>query len=106
MVVRSSVQAEFRAIAHGISKLLWLKLLLEELQATLKLPLKIYSDYKVGISIAHNPVSHDRTKHVEVGRYFIKEKIEERVICMSYVPTTEQAVDILTKGLPRPCLRN
>ena len=106
MVVRSSVEAEFRAIAHGISELLWLKLLLEELQAKVKLPLKIYSDYKVGISIAHNPVRHDRTKHVEVGRYFIKDQIEERMICMSYVPTTEQAVDILTKGLPRPCLRN
>lgn len=102
MVARSSTEAKFRAIAHEICKLLWLKLLLEELQATAKLPLKIYSDNKTAINISHNPVHHDRTNHVEVDRHFIKEKIEEGVICMSYAPTTEQVVDILTKGLLIP----
>lgn len=51
------------------------------------------------INILHNPVHHDRTKHVEVDRHFIKEKIEDGVICMMYVPITKQDANILTKGL-------
>ena len=29
----------------------------------------------------------------------IKEKLDNDLICMTYIPTTEQVVDIITKGL-------
>ena len=61
--------------------------------------LRIYYDNKAAISIAHNPVLHDRTKHIEVDKHFIKEKIEGGIICIPYVPTSQQTADILTKGL-------
>ena len=54
---------------------------------------------KATISIAHNPVLHDRTKHIEVDKHFIKEKIESGLICVPYVPSAQQVADILTKGL-------
>ena len=53
--------------------------ILEELRRPVSSPMKLYCDNKAAISIAHNPVQHDRTKHVEVDRHFIKEKIEEGV---------------------------
>ena len=102
IVVRSTAKAELRLVAHEICEVLWLKILLEELEVMVKLPLRIYCDNKVAINISHNLVHHNRTKHVEVDRYFIKEKIEDGTICMTYVPTTKQAADVLTKGLPRP----
>lgn len=61
--------------------------------------MKVYWDNKAAISIAHNPVQHDRTKHIEVDRHFVKEKLESCIICVPYKPTTEQTADILTKGL-------
>ena len=67
----------------------------------MNLPLKIYCDNKAAISISHNPVHHDRTKHVEVDRHFIKEKIESDILCISYVPTGHQVADVLTKALAR-----
>ena len=65
-------------------------------------PLRIFCDNKAAINISHNPMHHDRTKHVEVDRHFIKEKIEDGTICMTYVPTSNQTADLLTKGLYRP----
>ncbi|BAT89905.1 hypothetical protein VIGAN_06103300, partial [Vigna angularis var. angularis] len=56
-------------------------------------------DNKSAISIAHNPVQHDRTKHIEVDRHFIKEKLDSGMICTPYVSTQNQLADILTKGL-------
>ena len=49
--------------------------------------MKLYCDNKSAINIAHNPIQHDRTKNIEVDRDFIKEKLEEGVMCMSYVPS-------------------
>ena len=80
---------------------LWLQKLLEELQITVELPIKLYRDNKAAISISHNPVQHDKAKHVVVDRHFIKEKIEKRTICMTYIPTREQLTDIFTKGLKK-----
>ena len=99
MVARSSAEAEFRAVAHGICEGMWIKRILEELKFPQSKPIKIYCDNKAAISIAHNPVLHDRTKHIEVDKHFIKEKIDAGIICMPYLPTTEQIVDVLTKGL-------
>ncbi|RVW62074.1 Copia protein [Vitis vinifera] len=62
-------------------------------------PMKLYCDNKSAINIVHNPIQHDRTKHIEIDRHFIKEKLEEGVVCMSYVPSKHQLADILTKGL-------
>ena len=85
IVARSTAEAGLRSVAHGICEVLWLKILLEELEVMVKLPLRIYCDNKVAINISHNPVHHDRTKHVEIDKHFIKEKIEDGTICMTYV---------------------
>ena len=34
--------------------------------------MQLYCDNKAAINIAHNHVHHDKTKHVEVDRHFIK----------------------------------
>jgi hypothetical protein len=99
VVARTSAKAEFRAMAHGICEMLWLKAILKELGVHSKDPMKLYCDNKAAISIAHNPIQHDRTKHVEVDRHFIKEKLTEGLICTSFVRTENQLADILTKGV-------
>jgi len=80
---------------------MWILRVLKELKIELELPLKLYCDNKVTISIAHNPVQHDRTKHIEIDYHFIKEKIDFGTLCLSFVPSNQQTADILTKSLGR-----
>lgn len=56
------------------------------------------------IAIAKNPVHYNITKHVEIDRHFINEKIERKVISLRHVPLQHQVVDILTKALHCPNL--
>ncbi|KAL6315101.1 hypothetical protein AAG906_035309 [Vitis piasezkii] len=49
--------------------------------------------------IAHNPVQHDRTKHVEVDRFFIKEKLDDKIVELPKIRSEDQLADILTKAV-------
>ena len=99
VVARSSAEAEYRAMSHGICEEIWLKKVLSDLHQSSELPMKLYCDNKAAISIANNPVQHDRTKHVEIYRHFIKKKLEDGSICVPYIPSSQQVADVLTKGL-------
>ena len=37
---------------------------------------------------------------MEVDKHFIKEKLENGLICMPYIPTTKQVANVLAKGIP------
>lgn len=75
VVVKSSAKSEFRAVAQGLCELLWLKIILDDLKVKWEGLMKLYSDNKSVINIAHNPMQHDRTKHMEIDRHFIEEKL-------------------------------
>ena len=99
VVARSSVEAKFRAMDLGICEGMWIKSILEDLKIGISKPMKLYCDNKAAISMAHNPVQHDRTKHVEIDKNFIKEKLESGIICIPYVPSYRQIVVMFTRGL-------
>ncbi|CAN6708602.1 unnamed protein product [Malus baccata var. baccata] len=80
VVARSSAEAEYRGMALGICEILWLKLLLRDLGIKHDHHMNLFCDNKAAHDIAHNLVQHDRTKHVEVDRFFIKEKLEGKII--------------------------
>lgn len=101
VAARSSAEAEFRALAHVICEGIWINKILEEMKMSPKTPIQVYCDDNVVIAITHNPLLHDRTKHSEVGKHFIKEKVHPSIMYIYYLPTKEQAANILTKGLSK-----
>ena len=88
-------------MSHGICEGIWLMRLLRELKMQLNMSMRLLCDKKATISIAKNPIHHDRTKHIELDRHFIKEKVEVGIVNLTYIPTVSQTADILTKALPR-----
>ncbi|RVW31843.1 Retrovirus-related Pol polyprotein from transposon RE2 [Vitis vinifera] len=99
VVALSSAEAEFRGIVKGICELIWLKRLLIEIGFAPSFEIDLFCDNKAAIDIAHNPVQHDHTKHVEVDRNFIKRNLEEKVIRFPFVRFEDQLADILTKAI-------
>ncbi|RVW18959.1 Retrovirus-related Pol polyprotein from transposon RE1 [Vitis vinifera] len=99
VVARSSAEAEFRGMALGLCEALWLRLLLQDLGYLSRQPIRLFCDNKAACDIAHNPVQHDRTKHVEVDRFFIKEKLDDKIVELPKIRSKDQLADILTKSV-------
>ena len=82
-----------------ICELLWLKIILCDLKVEWEAPMRLYYDNKSAIDIAHNFLQHDRTKHVEIDRHFMKEKLDSGLVCTHYVPSEGQLADFFTERL-------
>ena len=68
--------------------------------------MKLFYDNKAAINIVNNSVQHDKTKHVEVDKHFIKEKLDSGTICIPYIPSSQHIADVLTKGLFRQSIES
>jgi histone deacetylase 1/2 len=97
LVARSSAEAEYRSLAQVSAEILWMQSLLKELspyQST-----QVFCDNLSAVSLAHNPVLHSRTKHMELDVFFVREKGINKSLVVTHIPAQDQWVDILTKLL-------
>lgn len=94
----STTESEYIAASDAVKELVWLNRLTMELGEEDNQP-KFNMDNQAAIRLVKNPEFHKRTKHIDVRYHFIREKYEEGMFELIYVPTEEQAADIFTKAL-------
>ena len=80
---------------------MWIKGILKDLQIKLDSSTRIFCDNQSAIKVAHNPVQHDRKKHVSIDRHYITEMLDQHDIDTPYIARSEHQEDVLTKGLPK-----
>lgn len=97
-VALSSTEAEYMAITEASKEAIHLRSLLLEIIGE-KLCIDVFNDSQSAQKIALNPISHKRTKHIDVRHHFIREVISKNYIKLRYLSTDEMLADILTKSL-------
>ena len=102
VVVRSSAESEYRAMATATCELVWIKQLLGELKFGKIDQMELVCDNQAALHIASNPVFHERTKHIEIDCHFVREKILSGDIVTKFVKSNDQLADIFTKSLTCP----
>ncbi|KAK8936156.1 hypothetical protein KSP39_PZI014125 [Platanthera zijinensis] len=97
-VAISTAESEYVAAGSCCAQLLWMQHQLKDygIQVS-RTPL--LCDSKSAISIANNPVSHSRTKHIEIKYHFLREHVEKGDISLEFVKTDYQIADVFTKPL-------
>ncbi|KAI0502594.1 hypothetical protein KFK09_017548 [Dendrobium nobile] len=98
-VSRSSTESEYRALAAATADILWLQRLISDFGISLSKPTQLFCDNTSAIALAHNPVFHARTKHIEIDHRFIRDNIQNNNIHLQPISTIDQLADILTKPL-------
>jgi hypothetical protein len=50
---------------------------------------QLYCDSAGALDQMHNPVGHQRTKHIDVQHHFVRERVARGEIKVSYIPTED-----------------
>lgn len=58
---------------------------------------RIYGDNRGAIDLSKNPVSRQRSKHIDIRHHFLREILVNGKIDIVYCPTEEMVADIFTK---------
>jgi hypothetical protein len=97
-VALSTVEAEYVAVGACCAQLLWMKQTLKDFGCQYsKIPL--LCDNESAIKLANNPVSHSRTKHIDIRHHFLRDHELKEDIEIRHVSTEKQLADIFTKPL-------
>ena len=98
---RSSIEAEYCAIADTTSKLFWLRWLIKNLGVSTSSATSLYCDNQSAIHIAHNDVFHEQTKHIEIDCHFIYYHLVHGALKLISISSKDQLADIFTKSHPK-----
>ncbi|GJY93428.1 ribonuclease H-like domain-containing protein [Tanacetum coccineum] len=110
---RSSAEAEYRGVANVVTETCWLRNLLRELHTPLYFATLVHCDNISVVYLSSNPVRHQRTKHIEIDIYFVRDLVVAGQVRVLHVPsryrwqkkmhfllTTLKVVYVLTTPMP------
>lgn len=106
VVALSTCESEYIAMSTAVQELLYLKQLLSDIvcgSQSDKCVVTLSCDNQSAISIAHNPVQHDRSKHIDIRYHFVRDHIEKD-FQLCYVSSENMVADILTKPVGKGIL--
>ena len=96
VVALSTIEAEYVAATEASKEMIWLQELMEELGKKQEAS-KLYSDSKSVIHLAKNSNFHPKTKHIQIRYHFIRWLLEEKVVKLEKILSSENPADMFTK---------
>jgi len=95
----STAEAEYISATEGVKEAIWLRGLVNELGLTQGV-VTVFCDSQSAIHLTKNNRYHDKTKHIDVKRHFIRDIVVAGEIVIEKIHTPENPADMLTNPLP------
>ncbi len=100
-IALSTVKAEFVAITEALRECIWIRNFLSEIgqseccaQST-----TIHSGNQGAVKLVENRNTSERTKHIDLRKFFVLDAIDSGVAELAYVATGQNIADGLTKQI-------
>ena len=97
----STTEVEYIAACSASCETIWLWKLMSSLFDTELDTTVILCDNQSFIEMTKNPLFHDKSKHIEIQYFYIRDMVQKEAIKLQYVSFNEKVVDVLTKSLSR-----
>lgn len=94
-----STEAEFIALSEACKEAQWIRRDLLDFGMCVNEPTTIYEDNQSCLKLIEEEKLTNRSKHIDVKYYYVKDYIERQIVRCVYCPTEEMIADHLTKPL-------
>ena len=64
--------------------------------------MSVFYDNTSAINHFKNPVQHSKSKYLKIRYHFIRDLVEDKVMCLEFIHMDNQKADIFTKPLDGP----
>lgn len=98
----SSAESEYIAASHCSQEVVYLREILRGFNCEQTEPTIIFEDNQACIAMSENQVHRERSRHIDVRKYFVRDLVEEKVLKLAHCKTDEMVADALTKSLAYP----
>jgi hypothetical protein len=99
IVTKSSTECEIVGVSDGLSQVIWTRDFLLA-QGHKMAPATLYQDNTSTMAmIAKGRATSERTRHVHIRYFFVKDRVDAGEIVIEHMPTKSMVADILTKPL-------
>lgn len=101
----SSSESELYALGDTVRESIylrnWFKFYLDQ-----EIVVKVLCDNQSTMKMADHGTNHDRTKHIDVRHFFLRDNLKNGEIVLEYVETAKNLADLLTKSIKGPRFRS
>lgn len=101
-VAVSTSEAEFMSASKAALEAVWLRRILADAGAQQTSPTPLYEDNRACRLMSENPVHRERSKHIDIRVYSLREQVARGIVRLIDCPTADMTADALTKALPAP----
>ena len=98
----SSAESEYIAASHCSQEVIYLREILRGFNCAQDEPTVIFEDNQACIAMSENQVHRERSRHIDVRKYFVRDLVDDKVLKLIHCKTNEMVADALTKSLPYP----
>ena len=98
-VTLSSSEAEWVALSEAVKEIMFVLQLLESMKIKVKLPVTVRVDNVGAIFMSKNISTSNRTKHVDIRTKYVNEYVEDGIIKIIFVQSSDNDSDIMTKNV-------
>ncbi|XP_040078229.1 secreted RxLR effector protein 161-like [Ixodes scapularis] len=97
----STVEAEYMTMCPATKEVMWLENFMKQLGVDefLQEPQVLLVDNQGAIVLAKNQVTSERSKHIDLKHFFLREKVEEGKLQLQYNKSSSNSADLFTKAL-------
>ena len=89
----STTKAEYIAVKSCCTQLLWMKKLLHDYRIPQE-TMSVFCDNTSTINLFKDPAQHLKSKHIEIFYYFIRDLVEDKIVCLEFIHTDNQKTNI------------
>ena len=101
LTAQSTVEAEIQALSYSAREAVYISNFMTELNFKTFGSVPINSDSTGALTVAGNAMHSQRTKHVALRYFFVRELVLRGQITLHHRPSEHQLADIATKYLPK-----